>query len=64
MTKPLDWRDAIRDLGWSKAELGRRLRVHENTVLNWRERCPGYAIAYLELALEVRRLGQLVERGK
>ncbi len=57
MTKPLDWRDAIRDLG-------RRLRVHENTVLNWRERCPGYAIAYLELALEVRRLGQLVERGK
>ena len=64
MTRMLDWRDALKLLGWSKAEFARKLDVHENTVLNWRERCPGYAIAYLKLAIEIKKLSEMIERGK
>lgn len=64
MIPVLNWRDALMALDWSKAEFARRLEVHENTVLGWRERCPGYARAYLKLAVEIKKLNELVGRGK
>lgn len=52
---------ALDVLGWSQAELARRLDVHENTVLGWKATgAPGYAQAYLRLAMDVRALGQEV----
>ena len=39
-------------LGWNQADLARKLRVHPNTVSKWNEGLPGYAEAYLDLAIE------------
>lgn len=41
------------ELGWSKAELARRLGLHSNTVSQWGDDVPGYALAYLDLAVAV-----------
>lgn len=46
-------------LGWSQADLAKRLRVHENTVSAWatgKARVPGAVQAYLRLAVAVSRL--------
>lgn len=45
----------LRELGWSRAELGRRLALNKNTISHWIEP-KGYAMAYLALALRVKRL--------
>lgn len=48
---------ALDELGWSQAELSRRLGVHENTVIQWKALgMPEYAQAYLRLAIDVRAL--------
>ena len=44
----------LRKLGWNQADLARKLRVHPNTVSKWNEELPGYAEAYLDLAIEFR----------
>lgn len=46
-------------LGWSQAELARRLGVHINTVSAWatgKVKLPMYAQAYLALAVAISRL--------
>lgn len=54
-------REALSELGWSQRELARRLRVHQNTVTQWmRGEAPGYAEAYVMLALSVKRLAEQV----
>ena len=54
----------LKELGWSGAELGRRVDVHEKTVSKWRNGhrdVPGPVAVYLNLALAVKRLGGMVE---
>lgn len=47
---------ALKTLGWSKAELARRLGVMPSTVSAWRHGAPQYVSAYLALALELKTL--------
>lgn len=56
----------LKELGWSKAELARRLGVFPSTVSKWGNGSgyPKYAEAYLELAVEISRLGAMVGRRK
>ncbi len=42
--------------GISKAELARRLKLHANSITNWGNSPPQYAIAYLELLIEYNRM--------
>lgn len=52
---------ALKALGWSWGELARRLGLHRNAVSKWRTgkvAVPGYAAAYLNLALKVKRLAE------
>jgi len=53
----MDARNALERLGWNQAELGRRIGVRPNTVSDWFKPdgpgVPGYALAYLMLALEL-----------
>lgn len=60
MTK--DFRAKLRRLGWSQADLARRLDVFPSTVTDWvnRDVVPGYAFAYLNLALDYHHIGVLV----
>jgi DNA-binding transcriptional regulator YiaG len=53
-------RASLRVLGWSGAELARRIDVHGNTVSAWRtgrRALPGAVRAYVGLALQVSALG-------
>lgn len=60
----LDLEVTMGELGYSGAELSRRLGVHENAVRRWRKsgRVPGPVVAYLELVLALSRLGVLGSR--
>jgi ribosome-binding protein aMBF1 (putative translation factor) len=58
---PDQMRDALRYLGWSQAELARRVRVDPNTVSKWAQEkapIPGTVAAYLDLAVKVKTLGK------
>lgn len=50
---------ALRELGWSSAELARRLGVSPKTAARWGvaegSEFPQYAVSYVLLALELRR---------
>lgn len=52
-------RESRRLLGWSKAELARRLGVWPSTVTDWGENPPRYVRAYLDLALELKAIRDL-----
>lgn len=49
-------------LGWSRGELARRLDLHPNTVSRW-SIVPGYALAYLRLAVMVVAAAEMVSSG-
>lgn len=53
-----EFEELLGRLGWSKARLARRLGVHANTVSAWGGEAPGYALAYLRLAVRVLELSQ------
>ena len=59
--------EMLREVGWSKRELARRLGVRANTVSDWGEDPPGYALALLRVALarrlEWELLGIWLRRG-
>lgn len=60
-------RASLRVLGWSGAELARRIDVHGNTVSAWRtgrRALPGAVRAYVELVLEVSALGDSLRRKR
>ena len=50
----------LEELGWSKAELGRRAGIAVSTIYGWRK-IPGPVAAYVRLALAVKRLGEKME---
>ena len=56
-----NWLEMLKYLGWSKAELARRLGLHPNTISHWGDEAPGYALAYLRLAVRVREVAKELE---
>jgi ribosome-binding protein aMBF1 (putative translation factor) len=58
---PAELRAALKVLGWSRKELGRRTRSHKNSVNRWvnGDSVPGPVEAYVMLAIEVRKLAAL-----
>lgn len=47
--------DLLAKARMSKADLARRLGVTANTITNWKVMAPKYAIAYLEMFIELQR---------
>lgn len=64
-----EFRRLLLELGWSRASLARRLGLLPNTVQKW-VRPPRYALAYVRLAVRLRRfseefgLGDLLKEGR
>lgn len=48
---PAGFEDMLSAVGWSKAELSRRLGVHRNTVTRWGDNCPAWVLEYLRVCL-------------
>ena len=62
MTGP-DLHKALKTLGWSRADLSRRVKVDPNTVSKWivgKSPIPGAVEAYLRLATDVQNLSAAV----
>lgn len=56
MTKP-EMRAILSELGWSQAELSRRLGIRASTVAQWpEENIPGPAAAYLRVKMLAHRM--------
>ncbi len=55
-TSDYDWQLALKELGWSQAELARRMGIHVNTVGAWGRRAPRYVAAFLILCVQVKRI--------
>lgn len=53
----------LKQLGWTKAELARRLGLQRTTVSGWGNDAPGYALAYLALALKLKAVGDLARES-
>lgn len=53
-----DLRKALKDLGWSQAELARRLGREPHTITEWmyRGEVPAYASAYLRAVVMAKRI--------
>lgn len=51
-----DFETYLRELGWSKKEFSLRTGVHPNTISKWVDGAPGYAMAYVRLAVDVKRV--------
>jgi DNA-binding XRE family transcriptional regulator len=45
----------LRELGWNRTELGKRLGLNKNTISRWKEPRE-YAMAYLRLAIDISRV--------
>lgn len=52
---PVELDEALDRLGWSKAELCRRLGLHRNTPSRWSE-VPRYVAEYLRVSLLAREI--------
>ena len=66
----IELQEKLHELGWSQAELSRKLDVSGNTVSRWatgKVPVSGCAVKYVELCLEFRRtmaqLNEMNERG-
>ena len=59
--KTLLLRDMMHELGWTQAELSKRVETHRNVVSRWMNghtRVPGAVIAFLKLTVKLRRIAQ------
>jgi hypothetical protein len=45
----------LSELDLTKADLAKRLRIHPGSISRWGDKAPGYAMAYLELLLDIKR---------
>lgn len=50
----MNFREKLKSIGWSQAELAGRLGVLQSTVSAWANNPPAYAVAYVDLALELK----------
>lgn len=51
----------MHELGWTQAELSKRVETHRNVVSRWMNghtRVPGAVIAFLKLTVKLRRIAQ------
>ena len=57
---------ALRELGWTQAELARQLDLYPTTLSRWitEDKIPGFVRAYLALALGVHRLGDVLRPAR
>ena len=51
-----DFQGQLELLGWSQAELARRLGIHQNTITKWRNEPPKYAAEYLKVCVMAKRM--------
>lgn len=54
-------RQSLDVLGWSQAELARRLKLHQNTVSKWmtgRAKVPGPVAAYVVIRLKLKEIAE------
>lgn len=58
-----DFRDLLRRSGLTKAQLAKHLELHQNTVTNWGNDAPGYALAYLRLYVRIKEVAAEAKRG-
>lgn len=57
--KPADLKRSLAALGWSQAELARRIGAHPNTVSKWmtgKAAVSGAAAAYVEVHVKLREI--------
>ena len=59
---PKDMLDALNAIGWSQADLGRRIKAHPNTISGWAtgsHPIPGSVEAYLRLVVAFKAVSVL-----
>lgn len=54
ISTPAELNQALSSLGWSRAELCRRLGLHRNTPGGWRASVPQYVAEYVRVSLLLR----------
>ncbi len=61
MTSP-ELKQSLKQLGWTQAELARRVKVTPTAVCRWckNQKVPGSVVSYIELAMKVKKLGDEV----
>jgi transcriptional regulator with XRE-family HTH domain len=55
-------KENLKELGWSQAELSRRIKVTQTAVSRWVNgaKVPGMVAFGVELALEIKRIGRMI----
>jgi DNA-binding XRE family transcriptional regulator len=56
----IHWHLALVKLDWSRRDLAERLGITRQTVYDWRDEAPRYALAYLEAMLMLKKCGEYV----
>ncbi|MDL2285101.1 helix-turn-helix transcriptional regulator [Oxalobacter sp. OttesenSCG-928-P03] len=57
---PEEFKEALRELGWKQADIGRKMDLHRNTVSAWAASGPpGWAVEYLNAMLAIKRLHEV-----
>ena len=58
----IELRNNLKQLGWTQAELARRVKVTPTAVCRWckNQKVPGSVVSYVELAIKVKKLGDEV----
>ena len=60
LMSPNELQTVLMELGWSQAELSRRVNVHPNTVTRWmRVGCSGPEVGYLKLRVHLKRMEEI-----
>jgi len=53
----------LAELGWSRGDLCTRLGLHRNTPGRWGDSPPKYVMAYLAIAVDMKRAGESLVSG-
>lgn len=56
----IHWHLALTQLDWRRRDLAERLGLARQTPYDWGKDAPRYALAYLELALAIKRHGDVL----
>lgn len=64
---PEEFRTALQSLGWKQSDFCRMADVDKNTPSRWLNGTtpiPGWAVKFLEMAQEIKRLARMIEPPK